>query len=173
MFSWLVWRKARTEPLVTLKWPLRLQAPVVSFGLRRHYGLTCAVHGQFSLVLTQVWLFCLGGIHNMGILNYFDIRLWFVPYQHDPESRQGDWWSWALTCPRERRSRWSGASQVNFVLFQAAPRDLAEVGACRIWHSAKSGTHHGCQFCLTSWTWLNGTSETLTRGVAEMGMHPK
>ena len=69
--SWLVWSKACTEPL----WPLRLQAPFVSFGLRPQSGLlTCAVYGQFSaLVLTQVWLTILSGyLHG-----YFEL-LWYT-----------------------------------------------------------------------------------------------
>ena len=97
------------------------------------------------------WLFC-GGIY-VGILNYFDILLWFVPASMSawPGSfsspPQVDWWSWVLTCPRERRSRWSAASQVKRFFFAAPGLEisLAEVGACRIWHSAKSGTHHRLQ----------------------------
>ena len=75
--SWLVWSKACTEPL----WPLRLQAPFVSFGLRPQSGLlTCAVYGQFlALVLTQVWLTILWGYLHGYFVVYFDILLWFVP----------------------------------------------------------------------------------------------
>ena len=81
------------------------------------------------------WLFC-GGIY-MGILNYFDILLWFVPASMSawPGSfsspPQVDWWSWVLTCPRERRSRWSAASQVKRFFFCGSwTRDLSGWGWC-------------------------------------------
>ena len=76
------------------------------------------------------WLFC-GAIY-MGILwftliYFYGLCLPAWPWDSPP---QVDWWSWVLTCPRERRSRWSAASQVKRFRSAAPKRDLSGWGWC-------------------------------------------